>query len=468
MEIKVQVVIVSDDEAVGCMSEIACFERADLTPATLGLTLSESKQLLTAVQETLVAQQVDSYNAQQQHCPDCAATLARKGSQPIVMRTLFGKVKLDSPRFYTCTCRDEKEQSFSPLAELLSERSTPELLYIQTKWAALMSYGLTVDLLNDILPVEISHTSLRREVSRLAERREQELGEEQPMFVEGCLRDGNKLPVPEAPLTVGLDGGYIQGRQNDKRKAGSFEVIVGKSLSADRPAKRFGFVNGYDDKLRRRVFETLKAQGLQMNQDITFLSDGGDTLRDLQFYLSPISEHVLDWFHITMRLTVMQQMVKGLPAILLTEHDGLDLAHDLDSVKWFLWHGNTFKALQNLEILQMDVEALQGEEDMPEPTKLLKALEEFYSYIQNNRDFIPNYGERYRHGEIISTAFVESTVNHVVSKRFVKKQQMRWTQRGAHLLLQVRIQVINQDWQDTFQRWYPGVRVEPQTEALAA
>src|SRR5882762_6720744 len=30
---------------------------------------------------------------------------------------------------------------------------------------------------------------------------------------------------------------------------------------------------------------------------------------------------------------------------------------------------------------------------------------------------------------------VESTVNYVVSKRMVKKQQMRWSQRGAHLLL---------------------------------
>lgn len=332
-----------------------------------------------------------------------------------------------------------------------------------------MSYGLTSDLLNDILPVGISQTSLKREVHRLAERCEQELGEEQPMFIEGCLRDWNELPIPEAPLTVGLDGGYVQGRQEDKRKAGSFEVIVGKSLSENRPAKCFGFVNGYDDKPRRGVFETLKAQGLQMNQDITFLSDGGDTVRDLQFYLSPISEHLLDWFHITMRLTVMQQMVKGLSPRLLTKHeDTINLPHDLDSVKWFLWHGNTFKALQRLETLQMDVDVLQDEKDSIGTSKLFKALEEFYTYIETNRDFIPNYAERYRYGEIISTSFVESTVNHLISKRFVKKQQMRWTQPGAHLLLQVRVQVVNQDWQNTFQRWYPGMRVEPQTQALAA
>ena len=51
-----------------------------------------------------------------------------------------------------------------------------------------------------------------------------------------------------------------------------------------------------------------------MNQQVVFLSDGGDTVRDLQYYLSPESEHLLDWFHITMRLTVMGQMVKGMTA----------------------------------------------------------------------------------------------------------------------------------------------------------
>jgi hypothetical protein len=51
---------------------------------------------------------------------------------------------------------------------------------------------------------------------------------------------------------------------------------------------------------------------------------------------------------------------------------------------------------------------------------------------------MPNPGERYRCGERISTGFVESAANQVIAKRFLKKQQMRWTPRGAHLLLQDR------------------------------
>jgi hypothetical protein len=78
----------------------------------------------------------------------------------------------------------------------------------------------------------------------------------------------------------------------------------------------------------------------------------------------------------------------------------------------------------------------------------------------------PNYGERYRYGERISTGFVESTVNQVISKRFCKRQQMQWTKRGAHLLLQMRVKTLNQELGVMFQRWYPDLQLE--TEPLAA
>jgi hypothetical protein len=37
----------------------------------------------------------------------------------------------------------------------------------------------------------------------------------------------------------------------------------------------------------------------------------------------------------------------------------------------------------------------------------------------------------------------------------VKKQQMRWSPRGAHLLLQVRTRVLNNGLAGDFARWYP-------------
>jgi hypothetical protein len=51
---------------------------------------------------------------------------------------------------------------------------------------------------------------------------------------------------------------------------------------------------------------------------------------------------------------------------------------------------------------------------------------------------------------------VESAVNQVISKRMVKRQQMRWSPRGAHLLLQVRTRVLNEELRSTFGHWSGG------------
>jgi hypothetical protein len=98
------------------------------------------------------------------------------------------------------------------------------------------------------------------------------------------------------------------------------------------------------------------------------------------------------------------------------------------------------------------------------PTSATDYLSELETYIRNNREFIANFGDRRRQRETISTAFVESTINQVVSRRFVKKQQMQWTLRGAHLLLQTRTKVLNNELDEVFRRWYPKFRLQPQMQ----
>lgn len=164
-----------------------------------------------------------------------------------------------------------------------------------------MSYGLTVSILSEVLPIEehLHTTAVRRHLSHVAERIEEDLGEERFQYIDGYPYEWERLPKPSAPLTVGLDGGYVHAKDQKSRTEGWFEVIAGKSVKAESDSKCFAFVNKYDTKPKRRLFEVLKSQGLQMNQQVVFFSDGGDTVRDLQRYLSPESEHWLDWFHIT-------------------------------------------------------------------------------------------------------------------------------------------------------------------------
>jgi hypothetical protein len=48
----------------------------------------------------------------------------------------------------------------------------------------------------------------------------------------------------------------------------------------------------------------------------------------------------------------------------------------------------------------------------------------------------------------------------------VKKQQMRWTPRGAHLLLQIRTRVLNDTLTNDYQRWYPGFTHTSEADTL--
>jgi hypothetical protein len=133
----------------------------------------------------------------------------------------------------------------------------------------LISYGLTVDLLQEVLPIgqEINAATVRNNMHIVAQRIEDELGEERFFFIDGCERDWGQLPRPDLPLTVGLDGGYVHSCAQRSRKHGWFEVIAGKSVTLLREVpKRFAFVHNYDDKPKRRVFEVLKSQGMQPNR----------------------------------------------------------------------------------------------------------------------------------------------------------------------------------------------------------
>jgi hypothetical protein len=81
-------------------------------------------------------------------------------------------------------------------------------------------------------------------------------------------------------------------------------VIAGKSLLAfkrDQGGKQelsgrcFAWVQTYDEKPKRRLFELLQSQAMQPNQQVDFLSDGGEDVRNVQLYLNPQAEHLVDF-----------------------------------------------------------------------------------------------------------------------------------------------------------------------------
>jgi hypothetical protein len=161
----------------------------------------------------------------------------------------------------------------------------------------------------------------------------------------------------------------------------------------------------------------LRSQGAPPRQQVIFISDGGDTVRELPAFLHPHSEHILDWFHIAMRIEQLLQTARGFRGIAAGEMTREGILKEIERTKWYLWHGNVFRADETLTDLMFEIDgAIQEDHEARRPAsmilkKLARALEECATYINTNAGGIVNYGERYRCGERISTGFVESTIN---------------------------------------------------------
>ncbi|OWK19018.1 hypothetical protein AJ88_47120 [Mesorhizobium amorphae CCBAU 01583] len=107
------------------------------------------------------------------------------------------------------------------------------------------------------------------------------------------------------------------------------------------------------------------------------LTDGGEEVRSLAEMIAPASTPVLDWFNITMRITVLRQFVQG-----LENHDeqaGQDLLETLRRIKWHLRHRNVYRACDEIADQQFDAEGL--ETGQPDTRKFLTAIGGFQAYI---------------------------------------------------------------------------------------
>ena len=289
------------------------------------------------------------------------------------------------------------------------------------------------------------------------------------------------MRCPDMPLVVTIDGGYVHSSEQTSRRDGWFQAVCGTVTRHDGTVRRFGFVPNIDKHPRLRIHDTLEAQAMQPNQQVTFLSDGAPDLAGWTDRMNANAEYVLDWFHIAMRVTVLANTMKGLQPAPDPDDDQDDdrvevagaqpmidiaeqLRSEIASAKWHVWHGNIHRALKLLTGVSFGFDACAENDSR---TKSGKMLDELRVYLDRNRATIPNYAERHLAGEPISSATAEATVNLVIAKRMVKKQQMRWSPTGAHRMLQVRTRVLDHQLDDDINRWHPRTPSPTETPIAA-
>jgi hypothetical protein len=151
---------------------LALVARLDCGLDQLGLTLAEGRSLLAKVQAELISKQVQWWLSGQSHCRVCSAPLRHKDSRSTVLRTVYGKVIVKSPRLWSCACEQTAQTPqhvVHPWSKTLTRRVTPELKYLQAKWAAHLPYRQATTMLKEVLPLNkgVSFSDARNRIHTL-------------------------------------------------------------------------------------------------------------------------------------------------------------------------------------------------------------------------------------------------------------------------------------------------------------
>jgi hypothetical protein len=437
--------------------EIATLEREDLvSPATVGLSIAEGKAILENLQRQMVATQVQQHNASLKSCFRCGRSFRTKGYYQSTLRSVYGNVSMRVRRIRGCSCTGTQHRSYSTISTHKNP-TTPELRYLTAKFAALLPFGKVTDFLSELLPLSAKMTT------STVRNRTLKVGKHLPKAANQLTAFPRREPCSEA--VVGLDGAYVRSRH--PRPERNFEIMVGKVMDQAGHATRFAAVRNGGAETVEATCRALREQGVNESTTVTVLTDGDAGLRGIQRQVAPRAEHILDWFHIEMRFENLTQVAKGINGLT----DGAIRSYALAQfkrLKWRFWHGQVERGRIGLVHFRQWAQA-RCFEHIPTMAKLGRALLEVIRYLEANADSLPNYGQRYRAGQRISTGFAESAVNEIIAKRMTKRQQMRWNRHTVQLFLNVRVHVLNGTLENAFRHWHRGFRPqESPTQLLIA
>ena len=442
MQIHIEVVIEGRSER----RRIATIRRgADLAAVDgLGLTLAESKDVLARLQASVVHEHADELVAANSSCGDCGQPLSRKGTAPIVYRTAFGKLNLRSPRLYSqCRCgvRACSRDSFNPLAMHLAQRTHPELLYLQTRWASAMSYERAAKLLGDVLPLGAApgSSSIKahaRAAGQALATEAEEYGEH--FFNEQPLRFPDP-PTEPAAHVLELDAGYVRAIPEHCGGRNSFGIMLGRLIKPEGASGWHAYVIDETINPLTQLHGFLDRQGVAIDTPMAIITDGGaDVGTPTNLPWRP-TEVILDWFHISMRFEHILQRLRALCKT--APKSNSRLLRYAESAKWRMWHGRAQGSLKRLQAIQV---ASDG--------ALHARVSELITYLSNNRFRLVHYCERSRAGLPVSTSTAESAVESVLGDRFKKNRKMRWTHEGANALLHIRVADLNGELEQALKR----------------
>jgi hypothetical protein len=292
-------------------------------------------------------------------------------------------------------------------------------------------------LLKEVLPLQncVSTTGIKNRIRTVGGEIDARVEREISALCEACPAVGSREAAQVTAVSV--DSAWLKHCAPRIPRGRQVNIIAGRATLAGGRTKLYAYVGNQVPSAASRLDHFLSKQGVRPHERVTVISDGAGEFTKAVDGSRFARGRILDWFHIAMKFRAAELSVVG-----SRQTDGPDwtrIENELKGAKWLVWHGKGRKAVPRLQWISKELERWPGQDLSPLWWNVRKAS----VYVRSHTRFLVDYGARYRKGLPISSGIAESAVNQVVSIRMAKKQQMRWSDEGAHSLALVRVADLN-------------------------
>ena len=308
--------------------------------------------------------------------------------------------------------------------------------------------------MTEFLPVEATETyaTVRKRTIRTGEKLDrQAAGDERSAASQIKDRRQLELEFPgdrRREFVVSIDTAHV--RSADPKSGRNFELVVarcGRGGRGETGGRYFVTAAADQNALRDRTLHALGQEGYRGFGDVAVISDGAEILKRLPRAMPKPTTHIIDWFHIAMKIQPMQQIADHMARSRPDEPEtSPSVARRICAMKWRLWHGRVNRAIRDLQELLDGLRPEEEIEDLSSRNSVALAPSSDLCRFKSQRDHQ-----------------LRQALQSGVSRRFDPRGGRREFDRrqahgqkpadalvcpGAHMLMQVRTADVNGELRD--------------------
>jgi hypothetical protein len=195
--------------------------------------------------------------------------LSHEDSRSTVLRTVYGKVTVKSPRLWPCACQETAQtpqRVVHPLSKALTRRVTPELEYLEAKWAAHLPYRQASAMLKEVLPLDkgISSSGIRDRILDLGKQLdadiERDIAQLPPSVADEQVRECSHVAA------VSVDSAWLRNCDPGRDPGRHVNIVAGRATFTDGPPKLYAYVHKEVTSAAARLDQFLSRNGVASDE----------------------------------------------------------------------------------------------------------------------------------------------------------------------------------------------------------